>query len=98
MNSDVDEKLAEQAARAIAKARALRENATELESDRIVALAAQLARPVHDDSKIVNEAYAGFMRSLWVKYPKNDEVGFLYTDALVNEAPWELWAWRAHRR
>jgi tetratricopeptide (TPR) repeat protein len=91
MNSDVDEERAGLAARAIARAMELREGATELESDLIEALATRLARPVHEDREIVNGAYAGAMRALWVKYPDNDDVGFLYADALVNETPWDLW-------
>jgi len=91
MNSDVDEERAEQAAEAIAKAMARRADATELESDLIEALATRLARPVHEDREIVNGAYAGAMHALWVKYPENDDVGFLYADALVNETPWDLW-------
>jgi tetratricopeptide (TPR) repeat protein len=91
MNSAVDEEHAQEAAKAIARAMELRDDATELESDLIEALATRLARPVHEDREIVNGAYAGAMRALWVKYPDNDDVGFLYADALVNETPWDLW-------
>jgi len=91
MNSDVDEERAQKAATAVAQAMALRDGATELESDLIEALATRLARPVVGDREIVNGAYAGAMRALWVKYPENEDVGFLYADALVNETPWDLW-------
>ncbi|MFT5285044.1 MAG: tetratricopeptide (TPR) repeat protein [Planctomycetota bacterium] len=92
MNSGVDEEGAKAAAQAIAKAMEMRMSATELERDLIEALATRLARPVHEDREIIDGAYAGAMRALWVKYPENDEVGFLYADALVNETPWELWS------
>ena len=91
MNSDVDQERAELAAKAIAEAMELREGATELESDLIEALAVRLGRPVFEDREVINGAYAGAMRALWAKYPDNQEVGFLYADALVNETPWELW-------
>lgn len=91
MNSDVDEERARKAAKAIARAMALRGNASERESDLIEALATRLARPEWEDREVVNGAYAGALRTLWAKYPDDPDVGFLYADALVNETPWELW-------
>lgn len=91
MNSDVDEERAREAAKAIARALALRANASERESDLIEALAVRLGQPEWEDREVVNGAYAGAMRTLWAKYPDDADVGFLYADALVNETPWDLW-------
>ena len=91
MNSDVDAPRAARAAKAIRRALELRDGASELERDLIDALAVRLAVPVVGEREIVNGAYSGAMRVVWSKYPEDDDVGFLYADALVNETPWELW-------
>jgi tetratricopeptide (TPR) repeat protein len=92
MSRPVDEEHAVRASRAVERAMALRDGATELERGLIEALAVRLEKPVHEDREIIDAAYAGAMRALWRSYPDNADVGFLYADALVNETPWDLWS------
>ena len=70
----------------------LRDGASELERDLIEALAVRVGVAQHEDREVMDGAYAGAMRSLWRKYPDNDDVGFLYADALICETPWDLWS------
>ncbi|MEZ5988417.1 MAG: tetratricopeptide repeat protein [Planctomycetota bacterium] len=91
INLPMDEDHGRQAYAAIQKARANAAGATELERDLIEALARRFEDPPPADRVRLDRAYADAMRALWHKYPRNDDVGFLFADALMNLHPWDLW-------
>ena len=76
---------------AIQQAVARKGQASPVHRDLIDALATRFAVPVPTERKHLDEAYAKAMAGLWKKYPDDDDIGFLYADALMNLAPWNQW-------
>ncbi|MHC4955621.1 MAG: tetratricopeptide repeat protein [Planctomycetota bacterium] len=75
-----------------ALARAKRARATAAERGLIDALAVRFASPQPKDRTVLNEAYAKAMKELWRRFPDDDDIGLLYTDALMNLNAWRLWS------
>lgn len=73
------------------KALELSVNAQDWEKDLIDAIAQRYAWPQPEDRKALDEAYADAMRTVWAKYPDNNEIGVLHADAMMNLRPWDLW-------
>ncbi len=91
INMPLDEEHATAAWEAIQEAIARKDHATAIERDLIDALATRFAMPPPEDRAHLDQAYADAMRVLWKKYPKDDDVGFLFADALLNLSPWDHW-------
>jgi len=72
-----------------AKARAAR--TTPLEQALINALAERYANPQPEDRRPLDEAYANAMRKVWEAYPTDADVTALYSEALRDLHPWDLW-------
>ncbi|MHC4896404.1 MAG: tetratricopeptide repeat protein [Planctomycetota bacterium] len=92
INLPLDEEHGEKAYAAIQRALASRNNATAVEQDLIDALATRYENPPPGDRVRLDKAYARAMGELWKKYPQDDDIGFLYADALMNLSPWDQWA------
>ena len=93
-NGPLDPDRAERAADAVDEAMDRRHDVSAMERDLIEALAVRLAKPVPEgdpERDVLDGAYTGAMRMLWHEYPDEDDIGFLYADALFAETPWELW-------
>jgi tetratricopeptide (TPR) repeat protein len=91
INLPVPEANAALAYAAIQNAVARKDQANPVNRDLIDALATRFAMPVPGKRKHLDEAYAKAMAGLWNKYPDDDDIGFLYADALMNLAPWNQW-------
>jgi tetratricopeptide (TPR) repeat protein len=91
INLPLDEEHATAAFAAIQEAIAHKEHASEVERDLIDALATRYAMPPPADRAHLDQAYADAMAAVWKKHPNDDDVGFLYADALINLAPWDQW-------
>ena len=80
-----------QAYAAIQKAVSLKGNATEKEQDFIDALATRYNGDPETDRESLDLAYADAMRSLYDKYPDDDEAASLFAESLMNTMPWDYW-------
>uniref|UniRef100_A0A7C2PC55 Uncharacterized protein n=1 Tax=Schlesneria paludicola TaxID=360056 RepID=A0A7C2PC55_9PLAN len=87
----VDEAHGKAAWEALTKARELAPQGTPQEQELIAALSTRYAMPQPEDRKPLDEAYAEAMRSLWVKYPADADIGALYAEALMDLRPWDQW-------
>ncbi len=75
----------------VQQAARLAPNASPVEQDIIRALTVRYAWPQPEDRQHLNTAYADSMRRVWQKYPDDADVGALFSDALLNLRPWDLW-------
>lgn len=76
---------------ALGRARAAAAGATPVERGLIEALSARYAEPPPADRRALDEAYAEAMRALWKQYPRDPDVGWLCSEALMDLHPWDLW-------
>lgn len=76
---------------ALQKATALSAKATPVERDLISALAKRYAQSAPADRSVLDTAYAEAMAALWAKYPKDNDIGTLYAEAMMDLHPWDLW-------
>jgi tetratricopeptide (TPR) repeat protein len=74
----------------IRKAIALKPKASPVERDYIDALAARYTgKP--DDRRAADQAFAGAMRMLHQKYPKDQDAATIYAESLMDLRPWNYW-------
>lgn len=76
---------------AIAKAAALKSNATEIERGLIEAMSKRYDGKVHAVRDTLNHAYADAMVALSKKYPTDWEIQTQTADAIMNTMPWNYW-------
>src|SRR6201987_3226438 len=67
-------------------------NASPVERALIDALAKRYANPQPEDRSGLDRAYADAMREVWKKYPKDQDVGAFFAEAMMNLRPWDQWA------
>lgn len=82
---------AEMAWRELALARQHADRGTPEERGLIAALGARYANPQPEDRGPLDRAYAEAMRELWQRYPKHDDIGVLFAEALMDLRPWDQW-------
>jgi len=75
----------------VRQAARLAPRASVMEQDLIGALTLRYAWPQPEDRQELNLAYADSMRRVWQKYPEDVDLGALFSDALLNLRPWDLW-------
>ena len=66
-------------------------NASPVERALIDALAKRYANPQPEDRSGLDRAYADAMREVWKKYPKDQDVGAFFAEAMMNLRPWDQW-------
>src|SRR6476620_11143271 len=66
-------------------------NTSSVERALIDALAKRYANPQPEDRSGLDRGYAGAMRKVWKKYPKDPDVGALFAEAMMNLRPWDQW-------
>ena len=76
---------------ALGKAKALIGGSSEPEKALIAALSTRYADPQPENRRPLDEAYAGSMRELFARYPKDADIAVLFADALMDLRPWDLW-------
>lgn len=76
---------------AIQKAVARKDQASEKERDYIDALATRYNGDPSTPREPLDEAYADAMRTLYEKYPADDDAASLYAESLMNTMPWDYW-------
>lgn len=86
--SDDDRRMAFEAAQ---KAVALADSATAAERDYILALATRYNGDVSTPREPLDMAYANAMRTLYAKYPDDDDAAVLFAESLMNTMPWDYW-------
>lgn len=57
----------------------------------ISALAARYPDPAPKERADAEKAYAGAMKAVWTKFPKDADIGALYAESMMNLRPWDLW-------
>ena len=67
------------------------EHASPVERDLIEALSHRYANPQPQDRAPLDQAYADAMRKVWQTYPKDQEVGVLFAEAMMDLRPWNQW-------
>lgn len=82
---------AELAWKEINLARANDANASPVERALIDALAQRYANPQPEDRSALDRAYADAMRDVWKNFPKDPDVGALFTEAMMDLRPWDQW-------
>jgi tetratricopeptide (TPR) repeat protein len=91
INSPMDPKANPPAIAAMQSAKALASRATPREQALIDALAKRYQPDAPADRAPLDQAYAGAMRSVANRFPKDTGIATLYADALMNVAPWDYW-------
>jgi tetratricopeptide (TPR) repeat protein len=76
---------------AMQKAVALKDKASELESDYIDTLAVRYNGDLSTEREPLDEAYANAMRKLHHKYPEDDDAAALFAESMMNTMPWDYW-------
>ncbi len=66
-------------------------NASSVEQALIDALAKRYANPQPEDRSGLDRAYADAMREVWKKYPKDQDVGAFFAEAMMDLRPWDQW-------
>jgi tetratricopeptide (TPR) repeat protein len=77
---------------ALQQALTRKNNASEAERDYIDALAARYNGDAETDREPLDRAYAAAMRDLAQKYPNDDDVAAMFSEAVMNTMPWNYWA------
>ncbi len=67
------------------------EHASPVERDLIEALSHRYANPQPEDRAPLDQAYADAMRKVWQTYPKDQDVGVLFAEAMMDLRPWNQW-------
>jgi len=91
-NLDIDDPRAKAAFEAIAKARELAKNSTEVEREYVEALAVRYSDDMKADRAALARAYSKAMGALSARHPDDLDAAALYAESLMNLAPWKLWA------
>jgi len=76
---------------AISKAKLFMNNSSPKEKDLIGAMESHYSADSTRERAALNQEYADQMKTLYIKYPGDVEIGTLYADALMNLHPWDLW-------
>jgi tetratricopeptide (TPR) repeat protein len=76
---------------AVSKAKLLINNSFPKEKGLIDAMQAHYSEDSSRQRTVLNQEYADKMKTLYVQYPTDVEIGTLYADALMNLHPWDLW-------
>ncbi len=76
---------------AIQQALQLKTNATQQEQDYIDALAIRYSADITTPRDPQDMAYADAMRTLYQKYPGDDDAASLFAEALMTTMPWDYW-------
>ena len=77
---------------ALGKARAASQAKPQVERDLIDALAKRYAPQPVDDRDPLDKAYATAMGDLVKKYPADDDIAAMYSEAWMNTMPWNYWS------
>ncbi|HEX5008037.1 MAG TPA: tetratricopeptide repeat protein [Hyphomonadaceae bacterium] len=85
-----DEQVAAYAA--LEKAKAVSESKPEIERDLIDALGTRYSPTPVDDRDPFDRAYATAMGDLVKKYPADDDIAAMYSEAWMNTMPWNYWS------
>ena len=91
---DAEERRAtlDRARRAIAEARALKDNLRAVENALVEALAGRYPQdPEIEDYGPWNDAFADAMRKVYAAHPDDLDVVCIFAEALMNRTPWQLW-------
>jgi tetratricopeptide (TPR) repeat protein len=91
-NLDVDAEREKMAFETVQKAQKLAEQASQVEKDYVVALAARYSGEAHPDYKKLSRDYAAAMKGLSEKYPDDLDAATLYAESMMNLNPWRLWS------
>ncbi len=67
------------------------DKASPVERDLIDALSKRYANPQPEDRTALDRAYADAMREVWKKYPKDQDVGAFFAEAMMDLSPWNQW-------
>ena len=67
------------------------EHASPVERDLIEALSHRYANPQPQDRAPLDQAYADAMRTVWQKYPNDQDVGAFFAEAMMDLRPWNQW-------
>ena len=76
---------------ALARARELAPGASQTEQALIGALGKRYANPQPEDRAPLDRAYAEAMREVWKAHPKDPDVAVLFSEAMMDLRPWDLW-------
>ncbi|MEM8647615.1 MAG: hypothetical protein AAGF86_14875, partial [Pseudomonadota bacterium] len=77
---------------AIAKANALKDKVSPFERDLIDAIVKRYPEdPAIEEFAPWNDAFASAMRSVYAEHPDDLDVVTVFTEALMNRTPWQLW-------
>ena len=90
-NLDIDDPRATLAYEAIAKARVLAANSTEVERAYVEALAVRYSADLKADRAALARAYSEAMGDLSRRHPDDLDAAALYAESLMNLTPWKLW-------
>jgi tetratricopeptide (TPR) repeat protein len=77
---------------ALGKAKAASEGKPQVERDLIDALATRYAAQPVDDRDPLDHAYAAALGELAAKYPADDDIAAMYSEAWMNTMPWNYWS------
>jgi tetratricopeptide (TPR) repeat protein len=91
-NMAMDDEASRVAYEAAQRALALAKSVTPVERALIEALTARYAYPPPADRAELDRAFAAAMRGVWRAFPKDDDVGALFAESLMNLWPWDLWS------
>ena len=76
---------------AVSKAKLLMNNSSPKERGLIEAMESHYSADSTRERAALNQEYADKMKTLYIKYATDAEIGTLYADALMNLHPWDLW-------
>jgi tetratricopeptide (TPR) repeat protein len=76
---------------AVSQAKLFMNSSSEKERGLIDAMESHYSPDSTRERAALNQDYADKMKSLYIKYPTDAEIGTLYADALMNLHPWDLW-------
>src|SRR5450631_1831891 len=76
---------------AVSKAKQFMNHSSPKERGLIEAMESHYSADSTRDRATLNREYAGKMKTLYLKYSTDAELGTLYADALMNLHPWDLW-------
>jgi tetratricopeptide (TPR) repeat protein len=76
---------------ALRRARSLVDSETAVERELIEALSARYAADPPADRRGLDEAYAGAMKSLRDRHPRDADIAVLCAESMMDLRPWDLW-------
>lgn len=90
-NAAMDAERSRIAHAAATRAFELSEGESGIERELILALAARYAQPEPEDRRALDEAFAGAMREVAERHPRDADVATICAEALMDLRPWALW-------